>query len=131
MSDVEYNLGTLELEVLKTLWEHGPGNVREVMNRLHTGGRNPAYTTVQTLLTRLEQKRFVTSDKSELAYVYRPSVARDKVTRSKLKSVVKQLFDGAAGPLVLQLIRTEKFSSDEIAELHKLIDRLDSKRTRR
>ncbi len=85
-----------------------------------------AYTTVQTLLTRLEQKGFVSSDKSGLAFVYRPTVARDEVMRSRIKSVVEQFFDGAAAPLVLQLIQTEKFTAEEITELHKLIDRLDS-----
>ena len=126
MSDGEYKLGSSELEVLKTLWDDGPGNVRDVMNKLHARGRNLAYTTVQTLLTRLEQKKFVKSDKTGLAFIYRPAVARDQVTRSRVKSMVEQFFDGAAAPLVLQLIQTETFSVQEIAELHKLIDKLDS-----
>ena len=126
MSEAEYKLGSTELEVLKTLWDDGPGSVRLVMNRLHARGRNLAYTTVQTLLTRLEQKRFVTSDKTALAYIYRPAVDRDEVTRSRIRSMVEQFFDGEAAPLVLQLIQTESFSAAEIAELHKLIDQLDS-----
>ena len=126
MPDGEYKLGSSELEVLKTLWDDGPGNVRDVMNKLHASGRNLAYTTVQTLLTRLEQKKFVKSDKTGLAFIYRPAVARDQVTRSRVKRMVEQFFDGAAAPLVLQLIQTETFSVQEIAELHKLIDKLDS-----
>ncbi len=126
MSEDEYKLGSTELEVLKTLWDDGPGSVRHVMNKLHARGRNLAYTTVQTLLTRLEQKRFVTSDKTALAYIYRPAVDRDEVTRSRIRSMVEQFFDGEAAPLVLQLIQTETFSAAEIAELHKLIDQLDS-----
>ncbi len=126
MPDGEYKLGSSELQVLKTLWDDGPGNVRDVMNKLHARGRNLAYTTVQTLLTRLEQKKFVKSDKTGLAFIYRPAVARDQVTRSRVKSMVEQFFDGAAAPLVLQLIQTETFSVQEIAELHKLIDKLDS-----
>ncbi len=126
MSEAEYKLGSTELEVLKTLWDDGPGSVRHVMNKLHARGRNLAYTTVQTLLTRLEQKRFVTSDKTALAYIYRAAVDRDEVTRSRIRSMVEQFFDGEAAPLVLQLIQTETFSAAEIAELHKLIDQLDS-----
>ena len=40
---------------------------------------------------------------------------------------MRQLYDGAAGPLVLQLVRTQKLSREEIAELQRLIEELDSK----
>ncbi len=123
----EGDLGTAELEVLKALWDHGPATVRQVMNRLHEGGRQVAYTTVLTFLTRLEQKGSVKSDKSELAYVYRSAVSRDAVTKSRLESLIEQMYDGAAGPLVLQLMREEKFSPDEIAQLQNLIEQLDEK----
>lgn len=126
MADRQYDLGKAELEVLKTLWDHGPTTVREVLLHLHEHGRRVAYTTVQTLLTRLEQKGYATSNKSELAYVYRARLTRDRVTRSRLKTLVHQLYDGAAGPLVLQLIRTEQFTTKEIEELQRLIDGLDS-----
>lgn len=125
MIERQYDLGDAELGALKTLWDHGPATVREVLSHLHDSGRRVAYTTVQTLLTRLEQKGYVTSNKSELAYVYRAKLTRDRVTRSRLKTLVKQLYDGAAGPLVVQLIRTEQFTPDEIEELQELIERLD------
>ncbi len=121
----ESDLGSAELEVLKVLWDIGPRTVREVMNALHERDRNVAYTTVLTFLTRLEQKGFVTSDKTDMAYLYRPAVSRDGVAKTRLKSFLDQLYDGAAGPLVLQLIREQNFSHEEIAELQKLIDGLD------
>jgi predicted transcriptional regulator len=126
VSDGEYKLGSTEQEVLQALWGVGRGNVRQVLNEMQSRGRNLAYTTVQTLLTRLEQKGFVKSDKSGMAYIYRAAVNREEVMRSRIRSVVEQFFDGAAAPLVLQLIQTENFSADEITELHELIDKLDS-----
>lgn len=128
MARREYDLGEAELEVLKVLWDEGPQTVREVLNHLHARGRRVAYTTVLTFLSRLEQKRFVRSNKSGLAYVYRPAVSREKVTQSRLKTLVKQLYDGEAAPLVLQLIQSERFSETEIQELHALIERLDAAR---
>jgi predicted transcriptional regulator len=127
MSQRDYELGEAELQVLKALWEGGPATVRDVMNWLHERGRRVAYTTVLTFLTRLEQKGFVASDKRELAYVYRARLSREKVTRSRLRSIVEQLYDGAAAPLVLQLMRTERFSPQEIEELQRLVDRLDGR----
>ncbi|MFQ5414189.1 MAG: BlaI/MecI/CopY family transcriptional regulator [Phycisphaerae bacterium] len=130
MAERTYELGSAELEVLKALWDLGPSTVRQVLNRLHAQGRGVAYTTVLTFLTRLEQKGFVTSNKSELAYVYRATVTRERVGRSKLKRLVRQLYDGAAGPVILQLVRSERLSRDELAELQRLIERLDA-RTKR
>ena len=121
-------LGEAELGVLRTLWDAGPATVREVLEQLHRRGRRVAYTTVQTLLTRLEQKGYARSDKSGQAFVYRARVSRDRVTRSRLRALVSQLYDGATGPLVLQLIRNEGLTPAEIAELQQLIDEL-AKRT--
>jgi len=122
MAERQHDLGSAELEVLKSLWEVGPATVREVLNHLHEHGRRLAYTTVQTLLTRLEQKRYVASDKSDLAHVFRAKVSRERVTRSRLRTLLTQLYDGAAGPLVLQLLRTERLTAEEIDELQKLIE---------
>lgn len=121
----QYDLGSSELEVLKVLWEEAPCTVRDVLNHLHERGRHVAYTTVQTLLTRLEQKNYVRSDKTGVAHVFRPRLTRDRVTKSRLKALVDQLYDGAAGPLVLQLVRTERLKPEEVEQLHELIEALD------
>jgi len=114
-----------ELDVMKVLWDAGPSTVRETMFRLHQSGRRVAYTTVMTVLSRLEKKGFVASDKSDVAYVYRAKVSRDRVIGARVREIVKQLYDGAAAPLVLQLMQSERFSQDEIAEFQRLIDKLD------
>ena len=121
------DLGAAELEVLKILWEREPATVRDVLNSLHARGRELAYTTVQTLLNRLESKGVVTSNKSGLAFVYRSVVSRERIANQRLTRLLHQLYDGAAAPLVLHLMETEEFSSDEISELHALIDQLDKK----
>ena len=127
MAERRFDLGFAEMEVLKALWDAGPSTVREVLNHLHARGRRVAYTTVLTFLSRLEEKGLAVSNKSELAYVYRAKVSRDRVMKSRLRTLVNEMYDGAAGPLVLQLIRSERFSPQEINELQKLIDRLDDK----
>ncbi len=121
----QYDLGSSELEVLKVLWDEAPCTVRDVLNHMHARGRHVAYTTVQTLLTRLEQKQYVRSNKSGLAHVFRPKVTRERVTKSRLKTLVDQLYDGAAGPLVLQLVRSESLKPEELEKLQELIESLD------
>jgi len=121
------DISAAELEVVSALWEGGPMTVREVMNTLHGQGREIAYTTVLTFLARLERKGVVTSDKDGLAYVYRAIVSRDKVARTRVKDIVEQVFDGAPGPLVLHLMKNERFTSEELAEMRALIERLDER----
>jgi BlaI family transcriptional regulator, penicillinase repressor len=122
----EYELGSAELEVLKVLWDEGPANVRTVMEHLHARDRRVAYTTVQTMLNRLVQKNYVRADKSEAAFIYRATITRDAITQSRLRKLLDQLYDGAAGPLVLQLLRTERLSPKELEALQRLIERLDT-----
>ncbi|MCB9849705.1 MAG: BlaI/MecI/CopY family transcriptional regulator [Phycisphaerales bacterium] len=126
MTRYEYELGDAELDVLRALWDSGPGTVRDVMAHLPARRRGVAYTTVQTLLNRLEQKGYVASDKSDLAHVFRAKLTRERVRRARVKSLVGQLYDGAAGALALHLVKTQKLSREELAELHKLIETLDA-----
>jgi len=127
MADRRYELGEAELEVLTVLWDEGPCTVRQALERLHEMGRRVAYTTALTVLTRLEQKGVVVSDKRGIAYVYRAAVTRDRIRRSRLKALVAQLYDGEAGSLVLQLMKTQKFSEDDITALRRLIKELGAK----
>jgi predicted transcriptional regulator len=128
MAKPNLELGSAELEVLKVLWEKGPSPVRDVLEVLHERGRRVAYTTVLTILTRLEQKGMVTSDRTEQAYIYKAKLSRQRVTTARLQALVRDLYDGAAAPLVLQLVQSGKFSPEEIAQLHRLIEGLDEGR---
>ncbi len=126
MAKRDIELGDAELDVLKVLWDHGPQTVREAMERLHERGRKVAYTTVLTFLTRLEQKGVVGSDKRDTAYVYRAKASKASVVRTRVKALLEQLYDGAAGPAVMHLVENERLTADEIAQLRRLIDEIDT-----
>ena len=119
-------VGGAELEVLKTLWEFGPGTVREVNARLTRQGRSWAYTTVQTMLQRLEAKGFVRSDRSGSAHVYRAAVSREELLGRRLRELADQFCDGTASPLVLALVEGTRFTPEEIQQLRQLLDQLEA-----
>ena len=75
----ERGLSEAEREVLKVLWDQGPGTVRAINEELERRGRHWAYTTVATLLQRLAAKRFLVSDPSAIPHVYRATVSRDEL----------------------------------------------------
>jgi predicted transcriptional regulator len=111
-----------ELTVLRVLWEHGPSTVREVLELLPEGGKDWAYTTVQTLLLRLQDKGCVRSDKRDLAHVFAATVTRDELAGERIAEVVDSLLDGATAPLVLRLVEKGRFSASEIAHFRALLD---------
>jgi predicted transcriptional regulator len=114
------------MNVLGALWRLKSGTVRDVLDELARQGRRLAYTTVLTLLGRLERKGCVTRTKSDgLAHVYRPRVSRERVMAARLGTMVKQLGDGEAAPLIMQLVQAHKLSSDDIRQLRQVLTALE------
>jgi predicted transcriptional regulator len=120
-----------EQAVLKVLWDLGAGTVREVQEVLRGQRRSWAYTTVQTLLNRLQAKGFAASEKGGPAHVYRAAVSRDELLRRRLGDLADELCEGTASPLVLALVEGGHFTPDEIEQFRQLLDELDSARPRK
>jgi len=84
----------LELECLKALWGIGEGTVRDVREIL-VGNRNLAYTTVMTVLDRLEKRGGVSRRKLGRSFLYAPKVSQDAVRRYAVKELVETFFGGS------------------------------------
>ena len=115
-------LSDSEREVLKVLWDRGPGTVREINAELARRGRRWAYTTVATLLQRLAAKQYISSDPSTVPHVFRAAVSRDELLERRLQDAADELCDGRAAPLVLALVQGGRFSPEELARLRRMID---------
>jgi predicted transcriptional regulator len=117
-----------EMEVLQTLWKDGPATVREVSERLGPDGSRWAYTTVQTLLGRLEAKGFIKSDKSGVAHVFRAVRTREHFLSDRLTELADKVCDGTTLPLVAALVDKHKFTPDELAEFRRMLDAAERSR---
>ncbi len=115
-----------EQAVLKVLWDRGPGPVREVLAALNDQGHSWAYTTVQTLLTRLVTKGYVAVERGATAHVYRAAVSRGELLQQKLSDLADTYCEGTASPLMLALVEGTQFTADEIAQFRELLDRLEA-----
>ncbi len=113
-----------ELEVLKVLWEAGEGTVGDVRAGLARRHPDRAYTTVQTLLYRLQDKGYVTSAKQGRALVFRPRVSREDHLIDALGQLADRVCAGSVTPLMMTLMRGRRLSSQEIAELRDVLDDL-------
>lgn len=117
-----------ELEVLKALWKGGPGNVRDIAAQLPAAKRAWAYTTLQTLLNRLEAKGYVARDKDGTPHVFRAAVTREKLMRQRLLELADELCEGTATPLVMALVKDKKFTQEEIETFRRLLDDVETKK---
>ena len=120
-----------ERAVLKILWDLDHGTVREIHEALSKTGHEWNRSTVITLLQRLEKKRYVVSDKSGFAFVFRAAVSREDVLHQRMTVLAQELSDGEAAPLVLAFAKRHKFTDEEIEQFRKALDSMDPKRTRR
>src|SRR5580698_4839774 len=92
----------LELQCLKALWGLGEGTVRDVRQVL-VGKRSLAYTTVMTVLDRLEKRGGVSRRKHGRSFIYLPKVSRDELRRVAVKELVDTFFDGSEEALLAYL----------------------------
>src|SRR5438309_937146 len=109
------------MDVLKVLWEHGPATVRQV-NVVLRKRRRYAYTTVLTLLQRLEAKGHVASDKSGVAHVFAAAVSREGLLRRRLGELADELCDGTTTPLVQALVERGRLTPEDVEQLRRLLD---------
>ena len=119
--DDTVGLTGLQLSVLQVLWEEGEATTQIVREGLGDE-RSLALTTVATLLTRLEKKGVVTHRRRGRQHVYRATVSRAAVRRSKVRELTESLFGGDATALMTHLVRADEVNADELARIRALID---------
>ena len=109
-----------ELKIMEALWRLGPSSVRQVQDTFPEK-RRPAYTTVQTMIYRLEAKKAVKrTSKIGGALIFEALVTRD-AAQSRLLDELLELFGGRAQPLMSQLIESGKLTLDDIEEARKVL----------
>lgn len=119
-------LTRLELQIMEALWTGGPSAVREVQERFPEASR-PAYTTVQTMLYRLEAKKAVRrTRKIGNAHIFEAAISRASAQR-RLVDDLLGLFGGRAQPVMAHLIETGKLTLDDVREAERLLQELERK----
>jgi BlaI family penicillinase repressor len=116
----EIRLGRLELQIMKVVWDRGKATVRDVKNAL-SRGRKPAYSTVLTMMRKLEAKGYLAHEVRDRTYVYRATISRRAVRRSVLGDVLDRLFEGSPSLLLNSLVEQDRVGQKELREIRKLI----------
>ncbi len=113
-------LGELQQAILEVLWTLKEATVQEVREHLHRE-KIPAYTTVLSLLQKLEKNGWVTHRSDGRTYIYSPAISHAKERSRSLSAFVDRLFGGDPTRLFEHLLDDPRVSVDEITTIRKLI----------
>lgn len=110
-----------QLAIMKALWESGEASVAQLQERLALD--TPlAYSTVSTVLSRMEQKGFVTHRQEDRVYYFRPAVSQDQAGQTMVGEMVRRICDGSAAQLVNHLLESDQVDARELKRIKKLIE---------
>ncbi|HEY1305422.1 MAG TPA: BlaI/MecI/CopY family transcriptional regulator [Vicinamibacterales bacterium] len=121
-------LTKLELQIMETLWTRGPLSVREIQEAFPERDR-PAYTTVQTMVYRLEAKKAIRRVKKiGNAHIFESVVSRSSAHRRLIDEFLS-LFGGRSQPVVLHLIESGNLTLEDVKEAEALLTQLKNEKT--
>lgn len=110
-----------QLEIMAVIWERGEVTVGEVWREM-SARRGLARNTVQTTLTRLEDKGYLRHRSAGNAFIYTPTVPRKAALRRMLRRLVDTAFDGSMEGLVMTLLEAKPMSDREVFRIRQLLD---------
>jgi BlaI family transcriptional regulator, penicillinase repressor len=114
-------IGSLQIRVLRILWQRGDGTVHEVLEAFPPEGR-PAYTTVLHVLRTLERRGLVAHSKQHRQHRYRPLVEADAIETGALQALLSRVFSGSAERLVARLLEAEPLDPEELESIRQMIE---------
>ena len=124
----QVKLTRLELEVMNAVWAVGSGSVREIQEQLPEKKR-PAYTTVQTIIYRLEEKGAVRRVKKiGNAHIFEAVVTR-KAAHRRLIDELLHVFGGSPRSLMAQLAETGQLTLQDVREMERTLTDLEGKQS--
>jgi BlaI family penicillinase repressor len=122
-------LSKLEMQIMEVLWTAGPSAIREVQESFGPKNR-PAYTTVQTMVYRLEVKKALRrARKIGNAHIFEAVLSREAAQR-RLVDEFLSIFGGRMQPVMAQLIEAGNLSPKDVSDAEKLLRELAAKKKR-
>jgi predicted transcriptional regulator len=112
---------------MEVLWTSGPSAIREIQENFGPKNR-PAYTTVQTMVYRLEAKKALRrSRKIGNAHIFEALISRE-AARARLVDEFLSLFGGRMQPVMAQLIEAGNLTPKDVADAERLLREFSAKR---
>ena len=122
-------LAKLELAIMEVLWTRGPCAIREIQEAFPKRNR-PAYTTIQTTVYRMEEKKALRRVKKiSHAHIFEAVISRE-AAQSRLIDDLLELFGNRLQPVMAHLVQSRKLTLEDVREAERALIELDKEENR-
>jgi BlaI family transcriptional regulator, penicillinase repressor len=115
-------LGALQKAVIGIVWSLGECTVHQVIEQMPRR-KKPAYTTILTVMQKLEKSGWLTHRQDGRSYIYKPTRSREELGSRSIRQTIRQLFQGDVRTFMQHLIEGEHLTDKELLEMREMIDR--------
>ena len=116
-------LSKLEIQIMETVWARGEASIRE-MQEAFPAKKRPGYTTVQTMVYRLEAKKALRRVRRlGNFHIFKATVSRAEAQRALVDDLLA-MFGGESRPVVARLIETGNLTLDDVEFAEKTLKEL-------
>ncbi len=122
-------LSELQIAVMRVLWQRDEASVADIAAVLGNE-RGLKYTTVATLLTRLEKRGVIAQRREARQLIYRALVSKPHVRRSMVADLIGSLFGGDPRALVAHLVDESEIAPGDLERVRKRLAKAALRRTR-
>lgn len=122
-------LSSLEMQIMETLWNRGEASIREMQDGFPAKKR-PGYTTVQTMVYRMEAKKLVRRVRKVGNFHMFAAMVTREATQRRLVEDLLAMFGGRSQPVMAHLVEAGKLSLDDVKEAEEMLRKLSEKKER-
>jgi predicted transcriptional regulator len=113
-----HRIGDLQLRILRVLWDRGEASVGDVLGSLD--GRH-AYTTIATMLRKMEDRVLVRHREEGRKFIYAAAVSSEQISQGLADRLIDRVFAGSLAGAVSHLLETRDIDPSELDELERLV----------
>src|SRR6476660_9359543 len=116
-----------EADILAVLWRLGPATVREVHDALE---KDSGYNTTLTQMRLMTDKGLLIRSERFRSHVYEPAAPKNQTQMRIAGDLLKRVFGGSPKGLIMSALGAQATTSEERAEIRRMLDKLDGKKRR-
>jgi BlaI family transcriptional regulator, penicillinase repressor len=116
-----------ESDILAVLWHIGPATVREVHEALE---KDCDYNTTLTQMRLMTEKGLLVRSERFRSHIYEPAAPKNEMQKRIAADLLKRVFGGSSKGLIMSALGAQPTTSEERAEIRKMLDELDGKKRR-
>jgi predicted transcriptional regulator len=116
-------LANAELAIMDLLWRNDRMTARQIRESLYPDETRSQHGTIQRLLQRLEEKGYISRDRSLNIHFFSARISRRDYAGSQLESLASRLTGGSFAPLITHLVEQNKLSDKDLARIRAILDK--------